>query len=130
MFIGARRIRDTAGVVVREDDSGGIVLKCATDDFTRIDAGLGERTRNSSSLAISRLRASNQEPVKDLELPVGQAQLQVTPDIIDRRQGDALSHFCAQCTPGQFQHGNQLGAFGRAQAQCFLERIRRRESRP
>lgn len=113
VLIGCRRVGNPTGVVVRKDDCGRIVVEGTADNFPRIDAGLGQCAPKEFFTGNEPITSVQPEGMKDLIATVGQAQFEIAPYMVGRRQGDTLHQLFAQGAPGQFQNGDELRCFGR-----------------
>ena len=57
MFVGRRRLGNAGGVIVRQNNSGGIMPERPLHYLTRIDAGLRLIDKNGIDVVLADLRA-------------------------------------------------------------------------
>jgi len=125
-LVGARRFGHAAGVVVRQDHGGGLVVQGAQDHLAWVDAGLRERASEQLFPAQPAVLAVEVEHGKHLVRPCAELQLQILAHGLRAVEDRGLGHFLRQGAARELEHRHQLGAFGGPQAFGVLQGLQRR----
>ena len=122
-LIGARGLGRAAWVVVRQHHAGRVERQRPQHHLARIDAGLRERAAKQLLQHNQPVLAVQKQHREYLVGSAAELQLQVVAHRLRcGKQRFFLQFFC-QRAARQLQHGDQLGALGRAQPLDGLERV-------
>jgi len=110
-LVGVARLGDAAGVVVGEDDRGGIVVQGALDDFAGVHAGLGEGAAKQFFAGDDAVLRVEKETEENFMAQAGEVQAQIVAHQFRRDQSVAFGDFLAQGAARHFQDSLELREF-------------------
>lgn len=120
-FVRARGFQHAGRVVVRQDHTGGVQFQRALDHLAGVDAGLCERAPKQLLASNQPLLGVEKQHREHLVVQRPQPHLQIVFDQLRRAEHRLRAQLTAQAATGHLHHGEQLGAFGRAQSLDLTE---------
>jgi hypothetical protein len=106
-LVGCAWFSSPGRVIVGKDHPGSVYCERSTDDFTRVNRRLRQRSPKQFFSDDETVAGVQEQGRKDLERTVAQPELQKPGDLGRIRQGIASGQFVCQGSPGQFERSPQ-----------------------